>query len=312
MQRMRAARASQILSRMLRRSRGPLWMKEAQLVCFHMWRRFNAVRSAYRKQQADPQFGYPYLPQWTQLMKQIVLTRARKEQVRRIGSSLESKVWFDRWIKVKRALDSRKTMSAEEIADQRYVQSLTSKVLSAWNGHCREKGKIYRLRLKIFVNWRTWAPRKRRLAEFKTRTIFWMNRRRSRRAFDVLIDLCEATMSRRLKAIRVLQDRMRDRKVLLCAYGFLGRYENMHMLEYWRRWIIYRKNCLRWRAALLECRYNWYQSRNKGNVSSCYVCCLSDDLTNALVKQYSMLGNNICLIVRVKEKRVRLFICQGS
>jgi hypothetical protein len=37
-------KASMILSRMVRRTKGPLWVKEATLVCFHMWFRYIQVK----------------------------------------------------------------------------------------------------------------------------------------------------------------------------------------------------------------------------------------------------------------------------
>lgn len=37
-------KASQIIARMMRRSNGPLWLKEVVLVSFHMWRRYSAVK----------------------------------------------------------------------------------------------------------------------------------------------------------------------------------------------------------------------------------------------------------------------------
>lgn len=37
-------KASQILSRMVRRTKGPLWVKESALVCFHMWFRYISVK----------------------------------------------------------------------------------------------------------------------------------------------------------------------------------------------------------------------------------------------------------------------------
>ena len=37
-------KASQIVSRMMRRSAGPMWVKEIVLVSFHMWRRYTAVK----------------------------------------------------------------------------------------------------------------------------------------------------------------------------------------------------------------------------------------------------------------------------
>lgn len=37
-------KAAQILARMMRRTRGPLWVKESSLVCFHMWHRYVSVK----------------------------------------------------------------------------------------------------------------------------------------------------------------------------------------------------------------------------------------------------------------------------
>jgi hypothetical protein len=40
-------KASQILSRMMRRTRGPMWVKESALVCFHMWYRYIKVKVSH-------------------------------------------------------------------------------------------------------------------------------------------------------------------------------------------------------------------------------------------------------------------------
>ena len=37
-------KASQILARMVRRTKGPMWVKEVVLVTFHMWHRYAAVK----------------------------------------------------------------------------------------------------------------------------------------------------------------------------------------------------------------------------------------------------------------------------
>jgi hypothetical protein len=53
------SKASMILSRMMRRTRGPMWSKEMTLLFFHMWRRYVAVRVAYRHGEPDPVFKTP-------------------------------------------------------------------------------------------------------------------------------------------------------------------------------------------------------------------------------------------------------------
>ena len=52
-------RASLILSRMMRKTKGPMWSKEMTLLFFHMWRRYIAVRVAYRNGEPDPIFKLP-------------------------------------------------------------------------------------------------------------------------------------------------------------------------------------------------------------------------------------------------------------
>ena len=37
-------KAAQIIARMVRRTKGPLWVKEAVLVCYHMWYRYIKVK----------------------------------------------------------------------------------------------------------------------------------------------------------------------------------------------------------------------------------------------------------------------------
>jgi len=62
-------KASQILSRMMRRTKGPMWVKESLLVCFHMWSRYISVKKAYRLRLPDPRFSIPFLPQWTKVCR---------------------------------------------------------------------------------------------------------------------------------------------------------------------------------------------------------------------------------------------------
>lgn len=40
-------KASQILSRMMRRTKGPMWVKESALVSFHMWYRYTKVKVCF-------------------------------------------------------------------------------------------------------------------------------------------------------------------------------------------------------------------------------------------------------------------------
>jgi hypothetical protein len=90
-------KASQILSRMMRRSKGPLWVKESSLVCFHMWYRYINIKKAYRRGELDPNFKSPYLPQWTKLYKDILLNRVSRKRTLEKGQRLTQQRALVKW-----------------------------------------------------------------------------------------------------------------------------------------------------------------------------------------------------------------------
>ena len=95
--RVRRFHGSQILSRMMRRSKGPLWVKEINLVCFHMWRRYTCIRLAFKREEPEPRFSNPFLPQWAKLLSEMTIKRIKKKRAQEISQLLTTKRIFRRW-----------------------------------------------------------------------------------------------------------------------------------------------------------------------------------------------------------------------
>lgn len=230
-------KASQIIARMVRRTRGPLMMKEAVLVCFHMWHRYIAVKKAFRVNKPDPTFGNPYLPQWARLIKTIVFMRMEKKRAVVAAHRVGLWVWFKRWLIVKNMPDRARIVTKEEMAIEHFASSTCRRILQAWYQLIRTRGRLFRIRNRAFIAWQAWAPRKKKLREMKKTTRRWMDSRLQYRCFQAMLEVCREVMSRRVAALRILRRRARDRKLLVCAYAVLGQDENTIFLECWRRWV---------------------------------------------------------------------------
>ncbi|KAJ1399601.1 hypothetical protein B484DRAFT_406253, partial [Ochromonadaceae sp. CCMP2298] len=90
-------KAQQILSRMVRRTKGPLWVKEAVLVCFHMWFRYMRAKKCHLLDLPEPRHTNPMLPQWTKLQKYLTVKRIKKKRCAEVGYLLISMRTFQRW-----------------------------------------------------------------------------------------------------------------------------------------------------------------------------------------------------------------------
>ena len=53
-----------------------MWAKETTLLTFHMWRRYSAVRCAYRREEPVPRFSLPFLDKWPKLLQAVSLRYA--------------------------------------------------------------------------------------------------------------------------------------------------------------------------------------------------------------------------------------------
>jgi hypothetical protein len=142
-------KASQILTRVMRRSKGPLWVKETTLVCFHVWRRYGAVRKAYKLQLPEPRFGAPYLPQWTKLLQTITLQRIARKRAAEKGEMLVYIRTFRRWTFIM-TVDRTQSANPEAIAESHNRRVILKRVVLAWRTILRERGTIVRVRDRCF------------------------------------------------------------------------------------------------------------------------------------------------------------------
>ena len=182
-------KASQILARTVRRSKGPMWVKEGVLVCFHIWHRYSAVRNAYRREEPDPQFKNPHLPQWTKLLSKITLSRIHRKRAHEKGENLTMTRALKTW-KLIMTMDKSKLLTPLQIAINHWNWKVWTKVFGGWSLHLRERGTIMRIRDKCFAAWKLWSPRKRRLRILKAETIEWLALRQKRTVVNEMTSQC--------------------------------------------------------------------------------------------------------------------------
>ena len=130
-------KASQILARTVRRSKGPMWVKEGVLVCFHIWHRYTAVRNAYRQEAPDPQFKNPHFPQWTKLLSSITLSRIHRKRAQEKGEHLTLIRSWKTWALVM-TMDKSKLLTPLQIAFNHWHVKVWTKAFTGWALHLRE------------------------------------------------------------------------------------------------------------------------------------------------------------------------------
>jgi hypothetical protein len=255
-------RASVILSRMMRKTRGPMWSKEMTLLFFHMWRRYVAVRTAYRRGEPDPVFKTPYIHQWTIYLQQLTMSRIYKRRALENGKQLILMRSVRRW-KFMMAEDRSKPKDPIATARLYYRRKLCVKLFQGWFGCVREKGKIMRNREKYFLAWKTWAPIERRLRKHEQQAAHLMREKNLVRIFDTMIKLCKEAMGRRAAALKTLSGSMFNRKLLMCVYALMNRIPNVLMIDCWRRWCLWTRNRKKYLSFLWQFRYQYHEARSR-------------------------------------------------
>lgn len=256
-------KASQKLSRMVRRTKGPLWVKESTLVCFHMWYRYIKVKKAYRQNELDPRFTNPHLPQWTKLYKDITVSRIKKKRTHEYGIYLTTKRALDRW-KYIMTCDRSKPVTPLAVALSHYYTVLTTKMLLAWYEYVRNRGSTTRYRDKIFYIWKEWAPKSYKLRTFHTKILNLLRIQRLKKSFQHISTKCLQIVSKRTMKIKELRRHYCNRKVMICAYALMNYNEHVIMIDCWRKLHKYYLTCKTWKLYKLKMLYNWYKERLQG------------------------------------------------
>ena len=253
-------KASQILTRVMRRSKGPLWVKETTLVCFHVWRRYSSVRKAYKLQLPEPRFGAPYLPQWTKLLQTITLQRISRKRAAEKAEMLVYIRTFRKWTFIM-TVDRTQSANPEAVAESHNRRVILRRVVLAWRTVLRERGTIVRVRNRCFFKWKKWAPVRSRMSSLKKQTKIWLDGRRTYNAFYAMQVQCFELISRVISKVQLLNAKCLDRKVIMCAYALLNRDACVIALDCWRRWKLYWQGRVRWRKAQLQYNYMWHSGR---------------------------------------------------
>jgi hypothetical protein len=253
-------KASQILARTVRRSKGPMWVKEGVLICFHIWHRYSAVRNAYRREAPDPQFKNPHFPQWTKLLSSITLSRIHRKRAQEKGEHLTQLRAYKTW-KLIMTMDKSKLLTPLQIAINHWNLKVWTKVFNGWSLHLRERGLIMRIRDKCFFAWKWWSPRKKRLRILKAQTIAWLALRQKRTVVNEMTSQCFDVVGRRAGVLRILRKNVNDRKVMICAYALMGFDSHVIMLDCWRRWTLWWKARRRWKLALWNYRFAYHETK---------------------------------------------------
>ena len=144
-------RAGQVLARVARRIQEKLSPKEFQMISFHMWHRYSAVKAAYRRDEKDRPFVTPYIARWPRLLRILNSKRIRGK----LAEEKAQKVVFHRVMKAWRITMAKERSDildgdSEDMAIRHFDDRLCRSVMQVWCNLARERGRNLRKREKYF------------------------------------------------------------------------------------------------------------------------------------------------------------------
>ena len=263
----RRFKGAQILTRTMRKHKGPLWVKEGVMVCYHVWHRYAAVRAAYKRNEPDAVYKNPHLPQWHRLIQKITMTRIHHKRAQEKGQMLVLKRNFRTWRFIM-TMDKSKLMTPMAIAVNHYNNKVWTKVFGAWSGILKERGGNARRRTRCFAAWKAWAPKTKRMRVAELTTVSLIKAALVRSSWAVMTAVCFEVIGKRAEALRVLKDNFKNRKLLICAYALANRDSHVIMLDCWRRWGLWSRNRQRWQSTLWQYRYLYHDTKMRAIVQA--------------------------------------------
>lgn len=137
-------------------------LQEIKLVCFHMWMRLVKYKLAFRRGITPPHFSTPNLTQWRALERRMVMKNVANQRCLMKADKLIQLRAVKKWVKVlyEENLDLNEH---SKIAENHFIENMARKHFLAWNKVLRQRGKMNRVREKLFYVWARWAARERRL-----------------------------------------------------------------------------------------------------------------------------------------------------
>jgi hypothetical protein len=161
--RIRRFKASQIITRMLRRTFGNLSQKERLILSMHLWHRLAAVSAAERRGDPQPFFNQPYIKEWPIVLQNLTVKKIKKIRAQESSRQLLKMRGFKAWCMALSSDNSPDNEDSNALAEAHFVEHLLQRVFDEWNGLARERGRNLRRREKCFFAWARWAPEHRRL-----------------------------------------------------------------------------------------------------------------------------------------------------
>ena len=131
-------------------------------MCFHMWMRLVKYKLAFRRGVTPPHFSTPNLTQWRALERRMVMKNVANQRCLMKADKLLQMRAVKKWVKVlyEENLDLNEH---SKIAENHFIENMARKHFLAWNKVLRQRGKMNRMREKLFYVWARWAARERRL-----------------------------------------------------------------------------------------------------------------------------------------------------
>jgi hypothetical protein len=161
--RIRRFKASQILTRMLRRTYGNLSQKERLVLSLHLWHRLAAVSAAERRGDPQPFFNTPYIREWPIVLQSLTVKKIKKIRAQESSRQLLKMRGFKAWCKAINNDNTPDSDDSQAMAEAHFVQHKLQRIVDEWNALTRERGRNLRRREKCFFAWQAWAPLHRRL-----------------------------------------------------------------------------------------------------------------------------------------------------
>ena len=163
------------------------------------------------------------------------------------GDTLVQKRALKQWVLV--LMDENLDLNEHsQIAENHFIARLASKYFHAWNGVLRARGRMNRMREKLFFVWARWAATERRLKLMREDLEEWLRMRLKRRTLDAMFDIGYKFISKRITKLRRLKEVARDRRVAVCAYAIVNLDVHVIYVDCWRRWKLHFANVARWKS----------------------------------------------------------------
>ncbi len=144
-------RAGQVLTRVARRIQERMTPKEFQMVSFHLWHRYAAVKAAHRRDEPEQLFMVPYIQRWPRLLRILNSKRITKKRAAEKASRV---MVYRAWKGWRKAMESERSDAGDEDKEERarrhYEDRLNLRIIHAWCGAAKERGRNKRRREKCF------------------------------------------------------------------------------------------------------------------------------------------------------------------